>query len=751
MLIRRSLVLSDFKRRYYNCRNLFSTSGKVPQKKSPPQLKVKWYYATDIPEWKPSWYHYKKEGEPKNFIPFSDYDSSKIERRFQALRRSESDATGPVEVNEDRLFQVNLDKMILSPVYWEGPQFLVRRGTWFRSDGVPLASPEAENVEAGYHAIKPYMFDKHKSRNFEITKQSRQDIAKFNDQVKRAGLTESADEDDLDTSDILRLLKHKKILYVNAKDALIFPSSIKSSFEIGVIRNFGMGPIPLMSVDRIQRGFTEDLGETILDNITSTQIPSLSDYLSGELLDFSSLSEKSKSLRKDQNRNKAAEKQGPISPEEPASEIPELSMKADYEHNVDIKSSERKIEHLVLCIHGIGQILGSKYESVNFIHSINVLRNTMKMVFTKSDEFLNLLSSEKEKNNKVQVLPISWRHEIDFHPYEVPGTIRKDRNLPTLADINVDGVKSLRNILGDVVLDVLLYYEPMYKSQIMTVVTNELNRVYELYKKKNPDFKGKVHILGHSLGSSIAFDILSMQNKGTSLDKAKTDVKNSLSFDVDNLFCVGSPVGVFNLLKRKNIIARKALPEDYLPKEVDNFAAPKCVNLYNLFHPCDPVGYRMEPLVSPLYSKLKPVPVPFALKGINTQMEDLANFGDEIQSKIVKASTWFTKRKDEKSSDKKPLEDIFHTLIGSEEEYGQDQALKGITLDEKRLELLVQLNTNGRVDYSLPMGVFDFSLISAISAHISYFEDENTAGFIMRELLLAPGSQKYHKRKRSST
>lgn len=51
---------------------------------------------------------------------------------------------------------------------------------------------------------------------------------------------------------------------------------------------------------------------------------------------------------------------------------------------------------------------------------------------------------------------------------------------------------------------------------------------------------------------------------------------------------------------------------------------------------------------------------------------------------------------------------------------------------------MIALNKAGRVDYSLPVGVLDFSLVSAVSAHVSYFEDQDTSGFIMNELLKGP-------------
>ncbi len=35
-------------------------------------------------------------------------------------------------------------------------------------------------------------------------------------------------------------------------------------------------------------------------------------------------------------------------------------------------------------------------------------------------------------------------------------------------------------------------------------------------------------------------------------------------------------------------------------------SSPKCSQLYNLFHPSDPIAYRLEPLIAPAMSSLKP-------------------------------------------------------------------------------------------------------------------------------------------------
>lgn len=367
----------------------------------------------------------------------------------------------------------------------------------------------------------------------------------------------------------------------------------------------------------------------------------------------------------------------------------------------------------------------------------------MKEVFANEVKYQELAygsdldpKNEKQKsNNKIQTLPISWRHRVSFHPRK-PGDILDDKKprIPTLSQINVEGVKSLRNIVGDVVLDVLLYYEPHYQKQIMDAVLSELNHVYQTYLERNPDFKGKVHLFGHSLGSAICFDLLSQQKE------ADSDYK--LDFEVENLFCVGSPVGMFEVLKQKNIKPRSEVNDSEIKLD-SNFSSPKCKNMYNIFHPCDPVSYRMEPLVDTKFADLKAEEVPFALKGFNTQVQNLTSLGDDLQERFYLASSWFRKAQSEeakKSSslgidNENALGDIISTLTSPGQPKGTTRKTRTEVYDEAALGSLLKLNRTGRIDYSLPMGVFSIALVSAISAHISYFEDEETMGFVMKEIL----------------
>jgi hypothetical protein len=55
-------------------------------------------------------------------------------------------------------------------------------------------------------------------------------------------------------------------------------------------------------------------------------------------------------------------------------------------------------------------------QSVNFIHDVNVLRKTLKAVYANSVDLraLNHDGGNGPGNCRVQVLPVCWRHKLDF-------------------------------------------------------------------------------------------------------------------------------------------------------------------------------------------------------------------------------------------------------------------------------------------------------------------------------------------------
>jgi hypothetical protein len=124
-----------------------------------------------------------------------------------------------------------------------------------------------------------------------------------------------------------------------------------------------------------------------------------------------------------------------------------------------------------------------------------------------------------------------------------------------------------RSLISDLALDVLLY-QSSYREEISRIVLKECNRIFNLYKERNPGFTGKVHVMGHSLGSAILFDILCRQKDAERAEDTSQSLRfwpsqnhpemaaartkgheMAFGFDVDNFFCLGSPIGLFQMLE----------------------------------------------------------------------------------------------------------------------------------------------------------------------------------------------------------
>ena len=101
-----------------------------------------------LPNSKPYLPTYQTLHSPKKFKPFSVDDSNRLEKASKRQERR------PVLVNEDYLFKVDLSHMELSPTYWEGPTYQVRRGVWFDSSNQPLSSDLTSEIEGLYKQLK---------------------------------------------------------------------------------------------------------------------------------------------------------------------------------------------------------------------------------------------------------------------------------------------------------------------------------------------------------------------------------------------------------------------------------------------------------------------------------------------------------------------------------------------------------------------------------------------------------------------
>lgn len=727
-----------------------------------PTSNIRWFYAVDIPKRKPRPLDQpskdaKPPPEPKKYAAFSPTDSRSIESAFRKLVETESsiqkgnnpgyfDGTkntassgiseigskkntsinesegrekgGPIKVpvNEDFLFDVDVEKRELAPTYWLGPIYNVRRGSWFYQEGSTLRPCDenlAVQLEEGFLRLTPWRNAPEPAPTVEAKLDSNQGNPNAVDGANESKPAADASSDDSDskrkmesaapqpivtarfqlqTQRLFGQYMNSVVTYQDATVAWILTDDFLSRMSSTVYQRFAGGGH--LGGTKVVRGFTE---------ATKAKDSKLEKDSSSGKLDSSSPADKSKRrsissspIRKAEDNQEAKgndpEEEPRIlqlerqmssfitspEPEDPAREEEAVRKRDEDEIQEDYKDADgadqgREIEHLILVTHGIGQRLGLRMESINFIHDVNVLRKTLKSVYAKSPD-LQALNSEVEKlpkNCRVQVLPVVWRHLLDFPKQSFKQNNKEqdltdadaygeDEKYPSLNDITVEGVPAIRNLITDLALDILLY-QSAYREHIAGIVQRECNRIYDLFIQRNPNFHGKVSMIGHSLGSAIIFDILCRQKDdthraptglvrhkrrsqrlGSSVEESQRP-ELALNFDVEDFYCLGSPVGLYQMLKGRRVSGRKsadsmpaqspldpdALSDPFLGPSSSQanpannseilsitVSSPKCAQLFNIFHPADPIAYRLEPLISPAMSSLKPQPLPYTKRGI---------------------------------------------------------------------------------------------------------------------------------------
>ncbi|KAG8449203.1 hypothetical protein GDO86_016029 [Hymenochirus boettgeri] len=282
--------------------------------------------------------------------------------------------------------------------------------------------------------------------------------------------------------------------------------------------------------------------------------------------------------------------------------------------------------HIVFVVHGIGQ----KMDQGRIIKNTATMRDTARRIEEK--HFSNIVTDQ------VEFLPVEWRSKLALDG-------------DTVDSITPDKVRGIRDMLNSSAMDIMYYTSPLYRDELVKGLQQELNRLYNLFCSRNPQFEekgGKVSIVSHSLGCVITYDIMTGWNpvqlyeqleqqeeqdaeapwvsyeeehilrelyitkqRLRELEDRLHEVRASstcnvpaLKFKVENFFCMGSPLAVF-LALRGIRPGNRGNQDHILPKAI-------CNRLFNIFHPADPVAYRLEPLILKSYNNILPVQIHFS-------------------------------------------------------------------------------------------------------------------------------------------
>jgi hypothetical protein len=101
----------------------------------------------------------EKPKQPSKWSAFAPRDSKALETAFQKTITSPLEPIPTVPVNEDHLFEVDIVQRELSPVYFRGSTYEVRRAAWFFQEGSVLRPCDenlATQIEEGYIKLKPF-------------------------------------------------------------------------------------------------------------------------------------------------------------------------------------------------------------------------------------------------------------------------------------------------------------------------------------------------------------------------------------------------------------------------------------------------------------------------------------------------------------------------------------------------------------------------------------------------------------------
>ncbi|WVZ95480.1 hypothetical protein U9M48_041240 [Paspalum notatum var. saurae] len=164
-------------------------------------------------------------------------------------------------------------------------------------------------------------------------------------------------------------------------------------------------------------------------------------------------------------------------------------LRQQKEEEMDDYCSQVPVGHLVFMVHGIGQRL----EKANLVDDVVDFRRVTANLAER------YLTPYQRSTQRVLFIPCQWRKGLKLSGEH------------TVEKITLDGVKGLRVALGATVHDVLYYMSPIYCQHIIDSVSNQLNKLYMKFLKRNPGYSGKVSLYGHSLGSVLSYDILCHQ------------------------------------------------------------------------------------------------------------------------------------------------------------------------------------------------------------------------------------------------
>lgn len=235
------------------------------------------------------------------------------------------------------------------------------------------------------------------------------------------------------------------------------------------------------------------------------------------------------------------------------------------EEEMDDYCSQVPVRHLVFMVHGIGQRL----EKSNLVDDVGTFRQITAALAERH------LTSYQRGTQRVLFIPCQWRRDLKFS------------GEAAVEKCTLDGVRGLRVTLSATVHDVLYYMSPIYCQDIIDSVSNQLNRLYLKFLKRNPGYDGKVSLYGHSLGSVLSYDILCHQETLSSPFPMDWMYKGPFDSEKSSPKISSTP-GENNLVVNDDIKGSEGPTDKYITSEKSTSSVPEEKHAEYSCAPVDP-------------------------------------------------------------------------------------------------------------------------------------------------------------------
>ena len=285
------------------------------------------------------------------------------------------------------------------------------------------------------------------------------------------------------------------------------------------------------------------------------------------------------------------------------------------------------VHHLICIVHGVG-----KHDSVKRTQRMEELARNKELV-------------RKRVGADVE--------DFVFRFTEWHSEVQSTRDL--IGEVSMPhGMAAIKSVLKDVVSDVLFYAEHGHRDRILASISAQINAFHAEFAATHPDSAENLHIIAHSLGGVVAYDLLCMHyaRENAPSTPAPSCAVPPLVCQPKNLFICGSPLGLFLSIRGGgNGTDTSSMKPCAISPASGCLGATRC---RNILHPLDVFAYRLEPLLfgdqltlvsedgsaaSPVTARvqvgqdklMQPVDVPY-WKGRDHTHEKIKNIGKVLSS-----------------------------------------------------------------------------------------------------------------------